>query len=372
MWKKTLQSGFFLVILISLFAVSDGFGQGKASKRAILRTRNKQISRFTVRTDFSKSKKYISFGGGAGITNYFGDLAPKSRRGSSDLDYTRLYFSGFYLYRVHPNITLRGALSWMRIRGDDFSVDGIKSPNSDQKGRFVRNLSFRNNITEVSAVGVFELFPTDRGFLRRSFINPYGIIGLSFFRHNPQTKTPIETGKTSTWVDLQPLGTEGQFTNVPGTPKPYSLFQIGIPLGLGVRYRIADKWDLSLEFSYRFVFTDYLDDVSGKYPADTVYQEMINSGNELGVRLSNRSAEKFGAISGKSRADVVRTWGKTENPLKEDKKEGFISTDPSFRRVNGNENGAAPRGNKRRDYWICTTVNLAYILEIKQKPPKFR
>jgi len=372
MWKNTLQSGFFLFVLFSLMIVSDGFGQnGRSTKRAALRTRNKQISRFTVRTDFSKSKKYISFGGGAGITNYFGDLAPRSRRGSSDLTYTRSYTTGFYLYRVHPNITLRGSLTWMRIRGDDYSVEGVKNPDGDEKGRFVRNLSFRNNIYEIGAMGIFELFPTDRGFLRRSFINPYGIFGLSFFRHNPQTKTPIVKGETSKWVDLKPLGTEGQYTNIPGTPKPYSLLQIAVPIGFGVRYRLADKWDLGLEFCYRFVFTDYIDDVSGKYPADTVYQAMVNSGNELGVRLSNRSAETNSAITGKPRIDVIRTW-KGGNPIAQDKQEGFISTDPSFRRVNGNENGAAPRGNKRRDYWLCTTVNLAYILEIKQKPPKFR
>jgi hypothetical protein len=43
-----------------------------------------------------------------------------------------------------------------------------------------------------------------------------------------------------------------------------------------------------------------------------------------------------------------------------------------FVRIDGNENNAAPRGNKRRDYWMNTAFHLAYILEIKQKPPKFR
>jgi hypothetical protein len=372
MSRKNLQAGFFVALLLAIFALTPGYGQfGKRAKRAALKTRNKQISRFTVRTDFSKSKKYLSFGGGGGISNYFGDLAPRSRRGSSDMGYTRTYLSAFYLHRIHPHITLRGAVSWMRLRGDDYSVADQAKPNGDDKGRFIRNLSFRNDIFEVSGVGIFELFPTDRGYLRRNFINPYGILGLSVFRHNPQTKTPVKNGETSKWVDLKPLGTEGQYTGLPGTPRPYSLVQIGIPLGVGVRYRLLDKWDLSLEFCYRFVFTDYIDDVSGKYPSDSVYKEMIRSGNTLGVTLSNRSAETIAAIDGQRRMDVFRRW--KDRSL--DKVETFIPDSESklpFRRVDGNENGAAPRGNKRRDYWMVTAIHLAYILEIKQKPPKFR
>ena len=375
MWLKNIQSVLLIALCASLLTITSGYGQlGKRAKRASLKTRNKQISRFTVRTDFSKSKKYISFGGGMGIANYFGDLAPKSRRGSSNLGYTRTYMTGFYLHRIHPHITVRGGFTWMRLRGDDYSVADLTKPSADDRGRFTRNLSFRNDIFELSGVGVFELFPTDRGYLRRNFINPYGILGLSIFRHNPQTKTPIKSGVGATpseWVDLKPLGTEGQFTGIPGTPRPYSLLQIGIPLGVGVRYRLLDKWDLSLEFCYRFVFTDYIDDVSGKYPADTVYKQMIADGNELGVTLSNRSGEAFAAIESAKRQDVFRRW---KNPglagarpfLTEEKESG------PFSRIPGNENGADPRGNKRRDYWLCTAIHLAYILEIKQKPPKFR
>ena len=372
MWLKHLHRVLFVAFILSVFAVTPGHSQfGKRAKRASLKTRNKQISRFTVRTDFSKSKKYISFGGGAGISNYFGDLAPRARRGSSAMGYTRTYATAFYLHRIHPHITIRGAFTWMRLLGSDYSVANVDQPNGDDKGRFTRNLSFRNDIYELSGVGIFELFPTDRGYLRRNFINPYGILGLSVFRHNPQTKTPVLKGETSKWVDLKPLGTEGQYTGLPGTPRPYSLIQIGIPLGVGVRYRLLDKWDLSMEFCYRFVFTDYIDDVSGKYPADTVYKQMIESGNTLGVTLSNRSAETIASYEGERRADVFKRW----------KDKGFARTETFynkpdqggvFTRLDGNENGAAPRGNKRRDYWLSTAIHVAYILEIRQKPPKFR
>jgi len=383
MKAKFLLSGLLVFGLLTLLDSTSVLGQfGKKAKRAALKTRNKQISRFTVRTDFSKSKKYISFGGGIGATNYFGDLAPRNRRGSSSLGYTRTYTTAFYLHRVHPHITIRSALTWMRLRGDDYSVANVSSPDPDDKGRFGRNLNFRNDIFEVSGVGVFELFPTDRGFLRRSFLNPYGVIGLAFFHHNPQAKTPVTeidgtTPKSSTWVDLQPLGTEGQYTEVPGTPAPYSLWQIGIPIGIGLRYRIADKWDLSLEMCYRFVFTDYLDDVSSKYPSDEVYKKIAEDGNNLGITLSNRSAEPFAAVDGERRADISRAWGSTwavrDNGPSKNTETFLTSPDgQEFVRVNGTESFSSPRGNKRRDYWVNTAFHLAYILEIKQKPPKFR
>jgi hypothetical protein len=46
----------FILICLLLSPLSLCAQYGKAAKRAALKTRNKQLSRFTVRTDFSKSK----------------------------------------------------------------------------------------------------------------------------------------------------------------------------------------------------------------------------------------------------------------------------------------------------------------------------
>ena len=97
-----------------------------------------------------------------------------------------------------------------------------------------------------------------------------------FFRFNPKAqpnegwaedyKNLFEDGED--WVELKPLGTEGQ--NLPDVlrdlndlPDPYALTQISIPIGVGVRYTLADRWDLRLEVGLRNTFTDYLDDVGG-------------------------------------------------------------------------------------------------------------
>ena len=375
-----MRQKYLILFLIFLpFIPSVAQYNSRSSNRLHMKTRNKQISRFTVRTDFSKSKKYLSFGFGFGSSNYFGDLSPSASRASSDVSKTGIYRTGFYLHRFHPFITLRTSLSWIRLSGDDFSVSSNLSPTKDDKGRFIRNLSFRNDIFEISTVGLFEMFPTSRGYLRRNFINPYGILGISFFHHNPVSKTPYIVGKQNTFVDLQPLGTEGQNTGLPGTPKPYYLWQIGIPLGVGVRYRLSDKLDMGLEFCYRFLFTDYIDDVSGKFPTDSAYKRMIEDGNELGVKMSNRSAEKYSAFGLERRDNVFKSW---KDPFTSKIIEGtgrikYVDIDGNnstyvLERYLGMQNGSSIRGSKKRDYWINTSISISYILEIKQKPPKFR
>ena len=80
---------------------------------------------------------------------------------------------------------------------------------------------------------------------------------------------------------LQPLGTEGQ--QVSGKfpdrhyPKPYKRTQLSIPMGAGINYKVNRQINLGYEIGWRKTFTDYLDDVSGRYanPAD-LGQTVVN------------------------------------------------------------------------------------------------
>ncbi|MBX7240225.1 MAG: OmpA family protein [Bacteroidia bacterium] len=59
---------------------------------------------------------------------------------------------------------------------------------------------------------------------------------------------------------------ETRLTNYKVEGNNYSTIALQIPVTLGVKTRIADRWDLSLSASARYLFTDYFDDISGKYP----------------------------------------------------------------------------------------------------------
>ncbi|HUX84511.1 MAG TPA: hypothetical protein VMV20_04720, partial [Chitinophagaceae bacterium] len=70
------------------------------------------------------------------------------------------------------------------------------------------------------------------------------------------------TGKR---VFLKPLSTEGE--GLPQFPaqSSYSLIQVAIPIGGGLRYNATSNLTIGVEVGLRVCFTDYLDDASTLY-----------------------------------------------------------------------------------------------------------
>src|SRR5690606_7893182 len=94
------------------------------------------------------------------------------------------------------------------------------------------------------------------GFKNKSlYLYAYTGAGVLYF--NPKANY------NGSWVALQPLGTEGQV--VADTLKKYSRITATIPMGAGLRVLITKRINIGIEVSFRKVFSDYLDDVSGDY-----------------------------------------------------------------------------------------------------------
>ena len=96
---------------------------------------------------------------------------------------------------------------------------------------------------------------------------------------------------------LQPLKTEGQ-------KKPYSLNQIVIPLGIGVKMNITHHLSLSIEYGIRKTFTDFLDDVSGLY-ADPV---IVQSPTGTEINISDRSPNSYNVIPDQRGNSSDKDW----------------------------------------------------------------
>lgn len=299
--KKISKASIVCVFVILLTAIlsQDVWAQSRPGQKKYLKRKNKSVSRYTGGSiRWTKEKRYLSLGASVNSLNYLGDLAPRSVRGSTDISFTRPGIGAHASYRVGPNLSLRTHLLYGRIQGDDFESASL----SDEKGKYrhLRNLHFRNDIVELGFNATYDLISNYGSFLNRVPFTPYVMGGISVFYHNPKAMAP-EFDRNGTrlpeggqWIALRPLGTEGQFSPYYDV-KPYSLIQPSIQIGAGIRKTLSKRLDMELEFVYRFLFTDYIDDVSG------LYVDLGALDNELSRAMSDRSREPVHARSGVSR-----------------------------------------------------------------------
>jgi Domain of unknown function (DUF6089) len=217
----------------------------------------------------------------AGITiapsNFLGDLGGNIGKGSTFLkdnnfNQTR-FFVGAHLTAYPADwLGARFAINYGTISGDD---GVIVAKGGLEEARKARNLNFKSKVLEASLSAevypsvFFEEDPSDVFHKLR----PYGLVGVGAFRFNPQTKDA-----NGNYVNLKPLSTEGQgFAEYPDR-KPYSLTQLMIPLGVGVKYFVNDNVSLSAEIILRKTFTDYVDDVSTAYIDPDLFDKYFGAG----------------------------------------------------------------------------------------------
>lgn len=217
---------------------------------------------------FAQKAEIGAFGG---ITNYLGDLSPVAFAPSE----TQWAVGLVYKYNPRWHFSLRAAATYGLITGSD------ARNNAGQEYRIRRNLSFRTYITEASLIGEWNIFGWQGESYTRTF-TPYLEGGLAIFHFSPQA---LYNGE---WIDLQPLGTEGQGLPSGKGQTPYRLTQLSIPLGLGVKMRLGEHWCVAVDCALRKTFTDYLDDVSTFFPNR---DEILAVRGKTALDLSDRSYE---------------------------------------------------------------------------------
>ena len=292
---------------------------------------------------YNPANRYFSIGGCINAMNYIGDLDPGPSFVSPGIKFTRYNFGVTALYRVKPRVSFRGTISWGRIAGSDEKNSNYAEKNINRK---YRNLSFRNDIIEVKADVVIDLFENRGKYNKRVDYTPYLFLGIAYFHHNPKAQTA-----DGSWVSLRDLSTEGQ--GLEGGPKKYSLNQIALPIGVGFRYKLAKHLDLAFEIGWRFTTTDYIDDVGGDYFDK---EKLRAAKGNLAVTMSDRSAEGYAKDQGiRDKA----TLGTDAN--------GNVA-------IRGYGSAGDQRGDRkgRKDVYIITGFHLTYIIPAKVICPKFR
>jgi hypothetical protein len=341
-----------IVAVMVMLAHQDAYSQ---MNRRQIKKNNKRIGSFRgKKSNFDKNKVYNAIGISLNAMNYYGDLSPTPKRISTDLSLTRPAIGISFTHRFGPRYQLVGSFTYGGIRGSD---NESADPDDLDNGvfRYVRNLSFRNRIKELSAVAQVDLFENQSTYISRVPWTPFVYAGLAVFHHNPQAQVPKTDllgnpfSDAGEWVNLKPLETEGN---------SYHLIQFAIPFGLGARFRVNEVIDISGEFGFRYTFTDYLDDVSGNY-----------------IDLTTLDSEKAKALS--YRSNELPKSG--PNSRYDEIVNNLYTGYGSFNTVAGyghvNTNGLPnPRGGLSgdKDIYMVTTIRVTYILGKTFHRAKFR
>ena len=264
------------------------------------------------------------YGGQAGVSNYLGEIGGKSQTrrdfvSDMKLGQTRWDPAIFVRYKFNPKLSLRGQFAYLRIQGADSL--------STNPARRARNLSFRNDIFELSVtpqLTIYENQDLGSSYRFKSSFNFYVFAGVGVMHMNPQAryKGPLD-GYQETWESLQPLHTEGV---------TYSLWQFVVPVGTGFYFTIKKKHRIGFEYNWRICFTDYLDDVSKNYVNP-------NTLSPLGAALANRTNQ----LSAASQAQIIKE-----------------TNDPAF--FNNFEPGAKRGDPQHKDTYMTASLNYSYVI----------
>ncbi|MBD0277053.1 MAG: outer membrane beta-barrel protein [Flavisolibacter sp.] len=201
-----------------------------------------------------------------GLSQYQGDLLDRIFVGKT----VKPAFGVLLGYELSEKVLLRGGLTLTKVAGSDryMKKDYLR----------LRNLSFESKIVEGSLVVEYSILN-----LNDNRLSPYVFGGLAAYHFDPYT-FDLENNK----YYLRPLSTEGQ--GLPQYPeiKKYSLNQIAIPFGGGIKYALTENIHLGLELGFRKLFTDHLDDVSHQYVDEN---DLLTARGPLAVDLAYRGDE---------------------------------------------------------------------------------
>ncbi len=191
-----------------------------------------------------KSQYAWELGFFTGAASYRGDITPGLVPG---LKNSAMGFGIFGKYVLDYNWSVRPGLYVSNLKGDDI---GTGEPWREN----VRKANFLTQVTEISAVVEYEPFGKQRYLGGRGFkklISPYGFIGVGIIRIDPDTDFSKSNGSAELSLKIE------EDINADALSTKFI-----VPMGTGIKFDVAELWNVSLEVGARATFTDYLDGVS--------------------------------------------------------------------------------------------------------------
>lgn len=215
------------------------------------------ISLLTLQLSFSQINEIGVFVGGS---NFIGDV------GATDyISPNQAAFGAIYKWNRSSRHSYRVSMIFSELEGIDL--------NSDDPRRQQRGFSFNNSIFEISA-GMEFTFLDFNLHSGKPVATPYLYTGISIARHD-----------------------NNFFNNGTLTSENSESWAYGIPMALGFKARLIDKFIIGLEVGARYTFSDEID---GSIP-DADFRQQFRFGN-----INNNDWYVFSGIT------LTYTFG--ENP----------------------------------------------------------
>lgn len=219
-------------------------------------------------------------GGSFGFMGYYGDLSYEY----IDL-YNIRYGYGLSLERaLSPTLSVSLGANMGKIAGNDRARNYHGELLYDNNN-FERALNFE---TEIRSLNLNLIFNTDNGWLlsKNAFFSPYVFVGAGitdfdvygdlfdgngqwyyYWSDNTIRTLPQNPGNAP---QAEIVGQDEIYeTRLTGLntekDEPYETTAFHLTGGLGLKFRLSDRVNINLQSAINYVFSDYLDDVSGNY-----------------------------------------------------------------------------------------------------------
>ncbi len=163
----------------------------------------------------------MELGLGVGMVNYEGDF------NGNIFKCPQFSASLLYRYLFNPHSAIRASFDYGQMKGSSKGTKTVYVPEYE-------NYSFSNPLFDLNAIYEYNFWPygTGKDFRGAKRITPYVLLGI---------------GMTFAKTDEK------------------NAFTANVPLGIGVKYKVAKRVNLNLEWMIHFSLSDYLDGVKDPY-----------------------------------------------------------------------------------------------------------
>ncbi len=249
--------------------------------------------------DAQNNRYRYSFEFGYGTMNYYGDL---SYEPLNNFEFEEAFHVALH-YSLSRTVGLSGNYSAGSVLGSDRG-GGFKD-GKPANPQFLRSLNFKTNLDDLSML--IHWSPNNNKILRyNSFIVPYFFAGIGVTQFDTYADLLSSSGsRYYYWSDFTVRDRDeatsspqqAQIIDLDGTYET-SLRQLhtesddsypqrvwNIPFGMGLKFRVSDRISLQAKTEIKYVLSDYIDDVAGKFRPDyrdELHQYAANPGNISG------------------------------------------------------------------------------------------